>query len=58
MKRDALRGGLADVIGFEDEVGEVPGSKVHGMKHNICKSVVNDAIWGDCSEWVSHVLAV
>ena len=20
---------------------EVPGSKVHGMKHNICKSVVN-----------------
>ena len=32
---------MADVIGFEDEVGEVPGSKVHGMKHNICKSVVN-----------------
>lgn len=58
MKRDALRRGMADVIGFEDEVGEVPGSKVHGMKHNICKSVVNDAIWGDCSEWVSHVLAV
>ena len=40
MERDALRHGLAHVIAFEDEVGEVPGSKVHGMKHDSCKMLL------------------
>ena len=40
IERDALRYGLADVIAFEDEVGEVPGSKAHGMKHDIGKMLL------------------